>query len=117
MSAPSTESLRLSIFDELMKKYSHHLIPASSAGLEIKGMSGAAVRTAIHRKSFPVPTSKIMGTQMVRLIDLSIFLADPSATFNLLSIPQQSGNDGEEKRKRGQRGPGKRRVQEQGRAE
>jgi hypothetical protein len=114
MSAPSTEALSLSIFDGLMKKYSHHLIPASSAGQEIKGMSGAAVRTAIHRKSFPVPTTKIMGTQMVRLIDLSTFLADPSSTFSS-SIPQQPRNDGEEKRKRGQRGPGKRRVQEQGR--
>ncbi|MHB9102699.1 MAG: hypothetical protein ACYC2E_14435 [Sulfuricella sp.] len=107
----SIEELRLSIYNRLLQKYSHDLIPASAAGAEIKEMSSAAVRIAIHRKIFPVPTAKVMGTQMVRLADLSAFLADPLTTFahstdkksEPVSLPSES------RRGRGQRGPGKRR--------
>jgi hypothetical protein len=109
------EELRSKIYRELFQKYLHYNISASAAGLEIKGMSGAAVRTAIHRKNFPVPTMKLMGTRMVRLVDLATFLADPSITFseNVDGEPvkkkSQQKNGGVEKKSRGQRGPGKRR--------
>jgi len=103
--------INAAILQRLYSKYSRDLIPASKAGEEIKeGMTATAVRIAISRATFPLPTAKVLGVQTVRLVDLAAFLTNPSFLFGKsepksnLSIPQI------EKRGRGQRGPGKRRL-------
>ncbi len=119
MSTQQNEQVRLSIFDKLVSKFSGYLVTAEIAAQEFKkGMTPAAVRTAISRKKFPVKTEKIMGTHMVRLADLAEFLCAASVSSlageeahpkSVLAI--------ENKRKRGQRGPGKRRALKQGGAQ
>jgi len=110
------EEIRSSIFDRLFAKYLCYLISASEAGKAIRpGMTPEAVRTAIHRKKFPLPCTKVMGVQTVRLQDLASFLAQPSIIFE----NQESKSELAlavstitiEKKARGQRGPGKRREQ------
>ncbi|MDD4977685.1 MAG: hypothetical protein PHI29_03530 [Gallionella sp.] len=115
MSTQQNEQIRLSIFDKLVIKFSSYVIPADAAAQEIKpGMSSAAVRTAIHRDHFPVPTEKIMGTNMVRLADLATFLSGSNSLSTSVRAENVGVNDLELKRKRGQRGPGKRRGANQG---
>ena len=108
MYSQQNEQIRLSIFDRLVSKFSSYLISADEAAQEIKrGMTTAAVRTAICRNKFPIATQKIMGTHMVRLSDLAEFLAVSGCTDIQDNIPVVKEV---EKKKRGQRGPGKRRV-------
>ena len=108
---PQQEKIRLSIFDKLVSKFSSYLVTAEIAAQEFKkGMTPAAVRTAISRKKFPVKTEKIMGTHMVRLADLAEFLCAVSVS----SLADEEAHPKpilaiENNRKRGQRGPGKRR--------
>jgi hypothetical protein len=113
MYSQQNEQIRLSIFDRLVSKFSGYLVTADTAAQEFKkGMTPAAVRTAISRKKFPVKTEKIMGTHMVRLVDLAEFLcavSTPSiAVDESHAVPVLST---ENKRRRGQRGPGKRRAE------
>lgn len=114
MYSQQNEQIRLSIFDRLVNKFSGYLVTADTAAQEFKkGMTSAAVRTAISRKKFPVKTEKIMGTHMVRLADLAEFLC-------AVSVSSLAGEEAypkavlatENKRKRGQRGPGKRRGEQ-----
>ena len=110
------EQIRLSIFDRLVSKFSGYIVTAEIAAQEFKkGMTPAAVRTAISRKKFPVETEKIMGTHMVRHADLAEFLCAVSVT----SLAGEEAHpkpvlEIENKRKRGQRGPGKRRGLSEG---
>ncbi len=70
------------VINELLRKYNHNLISVYEAAREIKpGMSGAAVRTALSRGRFPLPTFKILGIRMVRILDLAALLVDPKINF------------------------------------
>ena len=111
MYSQQNEQIRLSIFDRLVSKFSGYLVTADTAAQEFKkGMTPAAVRTAISRKKFPVKTEKIMGTHMVRLVDLAEFLCAVSVSgLTAEDVHPEPVLATESKRKRGQRGPGKRR--------
>lgn len=108
------DQMRLSIFDRLVNKFCTFLVTADVAAQELRsGMTPAAVRTAISRKKFPIKTEKIMGRHMVRLVDLADFLA--LASVARLACP--GDNDlpkilEQQKKQRGQRGPGKRRTEQ-----
>lgn len=111
-SQQQNEQIRLSILDRLVNKFSSYVVTADLAAQEFKkGMTPAAVRTAISRKKFPVKTEKIMGTHMVRLVDLAEFLCVVSASgLAARAVHAEPVLATENKRKRGQRGPGKRRT-------
>lgn len=70
------------IFEKLYQKFGRHIISVYDAAREIKkDWTDLAVRTAICKGRFPLPTFKVAGENMVKLSDLATFLADPAATF------------------------------------
>lgn len=70
------------IFEKLYQKFGRHIISVYEAAREIKkDWTDLAVRTAICKGRFPLPTFKVAGENMVKLSDLAAFLADPDTTF------------------------------------
>lgn len=71
------------VFERLYQKFGLHIIGVYDAAREIKkDWTDPAVRTAICKGRFPLPTFKIVGENMVKLTDLAAFLADPGTTFD-----------------------------------
>ena len=84
-----TEMSENQILERLLSKFENRqLISVYEAAQEIRpGMTPAAVRTALSKKRFPLPTYKIMGVRMCKIIDLAIFQADPAIQdFSVNSI-------------------------------
>ena len=87
-----TEMSENQILERLLSKFENRqLISVYEAAQEIRpGMTAAAVRTALSKKRFPLPTYKIMGTRMCKIIDLAAFQADPAIQdFSVNSIQKR----------------------------
>lgn len=58
-------------------------VPAIEIAQILKpGITQNAVTICISRKEFPIPTRKMLGVQMVSIVDYSLYCLNPNVTFS-----------------------------------